>query len=221
MRLRMLVAALAIFGAITVAPGAIGTAGATEIEDPTEIVECLEEAAELRTDPEKCQEAPNPIIPEPNEIIWGGLAFLVVFFVLAKYGYPPVKKMMDDRSERIRSDLARSEEARTESEDVLARYEAQLADAKGEAARIIEEARQQADVLRRDLEARAGVDVAEMRERAQADIEASKQQAVADLTAEVASLALRAAELVVQRNLDRDTNVELIEDYIDQVGRRS
>ena len=215
MRLRVLVAAATVAGALFVAPGAVG------IADAAEIVECLEEAAANGTDPEKCQEAPNPILPEPNEIIWGGLAFLVVLFLLAKYGYPPVRQMMDDRAERIRQDLARSEEARVESEDVLARYEAQLADARSEAARIIEEARQQADALRRDLEVRAEADVAQMRERAQADIEASKRQAVSDLQAEVASLALGAAELVVQRNLDRDTNVELIESYIDQVGQRT
>ena len=65
---------------------------------------------------------------------------------------------------------------------------------------------------------RAEAEIAEMRERAARDVEASKAQAIADLTGEVASLAIGAAEVVVQRNLDRDTQVALIENYINQVG---
>ena len=61
-------------------------------------------------------------------------------------------------------------------------------------------------------------DIAEMRARAAADIESAKAQAIADLRGEVANLAIGAAEQVVERNLDRDTNVALIESYINQVG---
>ena len=57
-----------------------------------------------------------------------------------------------------------------------------------------------------------------MRTRAAAEIEAAKAQAVADLRGEVASLAIGAAEQVVERSLDRDTQVALVDAYIDQVG---
>ena len=61
-------------------------------------------------------------------------------------------------------------------------------------------------------------DIAEIRQRAEADVESSKQQALADVRAEVASLALGAAERVVERSLDRDTQLQLIENYINSVG---
>ena len=81
-----------------------------------------------------------------------------------------------------------------------------------------EEARQTADEMKRDLQARTEAEIAEMRARATGEIEAAKTQAIADLRGEVAALAIGAAEQVVERNLDRDTNVALIESYINQVG---
>ena len=61
-----------------------------------------------------------------------------------KWGLPVVQNLMHNREERIRQDLERAEGAKTESEEVLAQYQAQVADARGEAGRIIEEARQAA-----------------------------------------------------------------------------
>lgn len=72
--------------------------------------------------------------------------------------------------------------------------------------------------MKRDLQARAESDIAEMRARATSEIESAKAQAIADLRGEVTALAIGAAEQVVERNLDRDTNVALIESYINQVG---
>lgn len=174
--------------------------------------------AQVESKAEACQEAPNPILPATNEIIWGGLAFLILLAVMWKFALPPVRKTMEARTERIRNDLMQAEAARVEAEGVLARYQAQLADSRAEGQRIVEESRQAADALRVDLERRAQADIAEIRRRAEADVESSKQQALADVRAEVASLALGAAERVVERNLDRDTQLQLIENYINSVG---
>ena len=75
-----------------------------------------------------------------------------------------------------------------------------------------------ADQLKVDLTTRAEADVVEMRERATADIEAARQQAIADLRAEVAGIALGAAERVVQSSLDEDVQRRLIDQYIDEVS---
>ena len=110
---------------------------------------------------------------------------------------------------------------RAEADHILTDYKAQLADARNESARIIEEARQAADALRRDQEQRLQNELAELRQRAAADIESAKRQAIADLKDEVAQLAIGAAEVIVQHNLDRDTQVRLVESYIEQVLSRS
>lgn len=200
-----------------------GGGHAEEGADLSHIDHCVIEEVEKGTtgDPESCVEAPSPILPETNEILWGSISFLIVFAAMAKFAYPALKKGMEGRTERIRADLERAETAKDESEQVLVDYRAQLADAKAESARIIEEARQAADALKKDLAVRAEADIAEMRRRAAADIESSKAQAVADLRSEVAALALGAAEMVVQKSLDRTTQIELIESYINQVGSRN
>ena len=166
----------------------------------------------------KCIEAPSPILPELNEIIWGGSAFLILFVIMVKKGFPAVKGAMDARAERIRSDLDAADQARADAQAVQADYEARLADAKSEAARLIDEARGAADELKVDLAARADADIAEMRTRAAADIESQKAQAIADLRAEVAGIALGAAERVVQSSLDAEVQGRLIDAYIDEVA---
>jgi F-type H+-transporting ATPase subunit b len=128
---------------------------------------------------------------------------------------------MDARTERIRSDLDSADSAKSDAERILEDYRTQLADARNESARIIEEARQAADGLRRDQEQRLQTELAELRERAAADIEAAKRQAIADLRGDVADLAIGAAEVIVQRSLDRDTQARLVDNYIEQVASRS
>lgn len=232
-RLLLAAAAIIVLGLCSFAPEVSATGGA---EAEKEALHTLEEAAEKNgtvydahcvellvkgEGVEACQEAPSPILPELNEILWGAVGFAVVFAFLAWKAYPAMKSGMNARTERIAADLDAAEAQRTEASTVLAGYQAQLADARAESARILEEARQSADGVKANLVAKAEADVAEMRAKAAADIEAAKAQAIADLRGEVASLAIGAAEEVVGRNLDRDTNVALVESYIDRVGADS
>ena len=233
MRARLLLAA-GLFAAVTFVGGASAHAqeeqegtegteaeGGTESEELTETNEECLEILEEGGDVDDCQEAPSPILPPTNELIWGSISFLVLFFLMRQFAYPAIKKGMADRTERIRTDLETAESAKADAQRVLDEYRAQLADAKAEAARIIEEARQQADALKRDQAQRLQTELAEMRERAAADVDAAKNQAMADLRAEVASLAVGAAEVVIQRNLDTATQTQLVEQYIQSVGSRA
>ena len=182
------------------------------------VEECITQLEEANSIDVDCQEAPNPLLPETNELIWGAFGFLVVFFFVAKFGYPAMKTSMDARTERIRNDLDQAEAQREEAASILSDYRAQLADAKNESGRIIEEARQSADALKKDQEARLQSELADLRAKATADIDAAKTQAISDLRGEVAQLAIGAAEVVVGHNLDQASQVQLIEDYINQVG---
>ncbi len=142
----------------------------------------------------------------------------MVFFFIWKYGLPQMRTAMNNRTEKIRGDLQAAEDQRSEADSLLTDYRAQLNDAKAEAGRIIEEARQAADQIKRDQEARLQAELAELRTRAIADIDDAKGRAMDDLRSEVAALAVGAAEAVVQRNLDPATQTQLVEDYINQVA---
>jgi F-type H+-transporting ATPase subunit b len=228
MRMRMLLAAVLLAaGAVLFVPSV-----ASAQEQPTEStessghlpeanVECIEILENSNSKIDDCQKAPSPILPAKNELIWGTISFVVLFVLLWKFAWPGLKKALETRTERIRDDLNAADGAKTEAEHVLEEYRAQLSDARNESARIIEEARQQADALRRDQEQRLQTELTAMRERASADVDAAKTQAIADLRREVSSLAIGAAEVVVQRNLDRPTQEQLIENYINQVASRN
>jgi F-type H+-transporting ATPase subunit b len=185
-------------------------------EAEKDCIKLLEEGKKI----DDCQKAPSPILPATNELIWGTISFVVLFFLLWKFAWPGIKTGMAARTERIRTDLDAADEAKADAQHLLDDYKAQLADAKNESARIIEEARQTADGLKHDAEQRLQTELADLRTRASADVEAAKTQAIADLRSEVATLAIGAAEIVVQKNLDRGTQVQLIENYINQVGAR-
>ena len=162
----------------------------------------------------------NPILPETNEIIYGALAFIVLLVVLSKVALPDIRASLQNREDRIRSDLETAERMKLDAQQVLDEYRRQLADARNETGRIVEDARRVAEEVRRELLAKAEAEAAELRGRAQADLEAMAAQVRADLEHQVADLAITLAEKVVEHSLDRQAQLELIDRYIEQVGSR-
>ena len=220
MRIRHCLAVIGVAALSTVAVAAPAFAAADGDSEPelTEVQEHCIEVLEGGGEPADCHEAPSPILPATNELIWGSVSFLILFGFMWKFGLPAVRNMMAAREDRIRGDLERAEGAKGEAETLLEEYRAQLADARSEAGRIIEEARQAADEVRRDLVARAETDAAALRTRAQEDVRLAGERAMADLRTQVAGLSIELAEKIVERNLDRDTQMALVESYINQVG---
>ena len=141
--------------------------------------------------------------------------------LIRKFAYPAIKKGMDARAEKIRASLAEADQTRDEAQQILEEYRTQLADAKSEAARIIEEARQAADKIRQDLRKQAETEVTEIKQRAQDDIAAQANRTMADLQARVSLMVIELTEKVVQKNLDPETNKALIDSFISEMGNQS
>ena len=87
--------------------------------------------------------APDPLIPDAVELIIGSIAFLIVFGLLYKVLMPRITKTLAERTDKIEGGLKRAEEAQEEASRVLADYKAQLAEARHEASRLREEAKEQ------------------------------------------------------------------------------
>ena len=197
-------------------------------EGLSEEAECVEQALTenhgdseaTNTAVEECAKAPNVLQPATNELVWGAIGFLVVLAFLAKVGLPAIKKGMQARTDKIQGDIDAAERSRAEADQILEQYQRQLSDAKSESARIIEEARLQADSVRRDLATRAEEEAAGIRARAQEDISAASERAMTELRSKVSALSIDLAEKIVERNLDRDVQTKLVESFIDQVGTR-
>jgi F-type H+-transporting ATPase subunit b len=166
------------------------------------------------------QQAPNPILPSGTEILWGTLAFVVLVVLMWKFAFPAVQKAMQARTEKIRSNLDDAEHIRTEAQQILEDYQRQLADARNESNRIIEEARQAAEQVRQEMIRRADEEVGELRRRNTEDLRAAQERVLGQLQVQVRSLAIELAEKVVGANLDRDRNLQLVDQFIAELNDR-
>jgi F-type H+-transporting ATPase subunit b len=146
------------------------------------------------------------------------MAFAILFIVKSKFAYPPIKKVMEARSEKIQGDLDAADTARSEAEGLRAEYDSKIAEAQAEASRILEAARAEAEQVRQDRIAAIEPEIDEKRAQADADIEAAKARAMADVRAQVTSLAVGAAEQVVRSSLDEASYSRLVDDYIESVS---
>lgn len=168
---------------------------------------------------EEVAESPNPLLPEPVELVVGIVAFVVVFAVLVKFAFPPLTQMLRQRTDKIQGDLEKAEQARAEAEGRLVEYRQQLAGAREEANRIIEEARRTADQLRKDLQTKAEREAQGIVARAQEEIRAERDRALQELKQTVGEIAVELAGRVVGQSLDKGAHDRLIDDYIAQVAR--
>ncbi len=155
------------------------------------------------------------------EFWWGLLAFLVVFGLLAWKVFPLVKKALDQGQADAVADATAAEDATAEAQAKIAATRAELGDPAAESERIIAEARESAQQLRVDSNARTQQMVNDAWTKAQSDVSAMKVQANADMQAEVAAQAVGAAEQVVRSSLDAGGHGDLIESYISQLGASS
>jgi F-type H+-transporting ATPase subunit b len=152
------------------------------------------------------------------EVAWSALASVIVIAFLWWKAGPFAKKALTDRTDKIARDIDDAGRTRADATSKLADVQGRIASAEDERQRILVEARQTAEFLRQQIVARAAAEADAIKVRAAADIESSKGQATADLRAEVAALAVGAAEAIIARNLDPATQAELIEGFIEQVG---
>ncbi len=158
------------------------------------------------------------VLPDPAELIWGAVAFVIVAWFLGRKVWPTIQRGVEAREQRIQGDLEAAEQAKTSAQSELEQYRAQLADARSEANRIIEEARQQAEQVRRDIQARAEKDAEAIVARASETIEAERTRTIQELQGTIAAISIDLAEKVVGRSLDDQTQREFVDAYIRDVA---
>jgi F-type H+-transporting ATPase subunit b len=158
------------------------------------------------------------LYPHAAELLVGAVAFAIIFFFMWKWVLPRVNTLLEERREKIQGELERAESTRTEADQILADYKAQLASARDEANRIIEEARRTAQQLQLDLQARAEQESQATVARAQEEIRAERDRVFQELRSQVGEIAVVLAGKVVGAELDRASHERLIDEYIDEVA---
>jgi F-type H+-transporting ATPase subunit b len=141
----------------------------------------------------------------PNGTFWVSLlAFAILIFIFGKYIIPPINQAMTARQEAIRKEFADLEDAQSDARKAEAGYKEQLNNAKHEAARIREEAREQGAAIVQDARDKAQVEADRIIEHAHAQIEADRKSAFASLRRDVGSLATTLAGRIVGETMDDD-----------------
>ena len=144
----------------------------------------------------------NVLVPEPAELVVGGLAFLIVLGALLWKLAPRIKQLLDERADTIEGGIARAEEMQEDAKTTLAEYREQLASARHEAARLREEARQQGAEIIAEMREQAQTEARRITAQAHQQIDAERQQALTSLRLEVGRLAVDLAGRVVGESLE-------------------
>jgi F-type H+-transporting ATPase subunit b len=146
------------------------------------------------------------------------LSFLVFFYILMRYAYPPVSRILEERRRRIAESLAAAEEQRKEAQRLRAELEAELKGARDEARRILEQATKQAAGESQAILARAKEEAAALIRAAREEVEAEKGAAIRAMHKQVAELSIAVAAKILRREVDETTHRELIDRFLQEVG---
>ena len=144
------------------------------------------------------------------------VSFPILFFLLYKLAYGPIMGMLDSRAQKIKESLEAAETARLEAASSAEKVEAEIAEARVEGQKIVAEARDAASKLREQEQERAREEVETMLERARAEISREKDSAVEEVRKEFASLAITAAERIVEGSLDAKSHSSLIDKVLEE-----
>ncbi len=160
-------------------------------------------------------------LPTAKQGVWTGVTaiavFAVVLAVLATKVWPTIAKALDERADKIKSEIAAAEAARKQAKDALEQYEKSLADARAEAQRMLEKTKAQQQALADELRAKADVELSAMRDRARRDIETAKRAAIAEIYDEAANAATAIAAKILQREVSSRDQQRLIEETVGQL----
>ncbi len=140
-------------------------------------------------------------------------------FILSKYAWGPISKALEDRERNIEDSLSQAEKALAEAKAIQADNEKARRQAEAQATQILREAREAAERTAADLRAQADQRIADRLASAEADIERQKQSALGELRAEVAGLAITAAEKILREKLDATEQRRLVDQFIDTLPR--
>ena len=165
---------------------------------------------------------PSILTPDLGLLFWMLIAFLVVFFVLAKYGFPAIINMVDERKRYIDESLQKAHEASERLENIKQEGEAILQEAREKQAQMLKEAAETRDAIVENAQEKAREEGARLLTEAKAEIEQQKQAAIADIRKQVATLSVEIAEKVLREKLQSDqAQMDLIDRMLDDVAAKN
>ena len=142
------------------------------------------------------------------------IVFTVVFFVLKSKAWPIITGGLEERNEKIRSEINAAEKARQDAKDALAEYEKSLNEARAEAKKILDETKAYQQQFAADLKSKADAELTAMKDRARRDIDAAKKTAITEIYTEVAALSTLMAGKILQRQVNEADSTRLLQESL-------
>ena len=149
--------------------------------------------------------------------VWTLIVFVSLLFVLGKYAWGPIVDAVDGREKGIQAALDEAADLNAEAARLLDEHREQIADARRQASEILAEAKVAGDRVRKELEEKARAEAQGIVERALAEIERERDGAIETLRRESVDLVLAAASRLMRESFDQDTDRELVERYLDEL----
>ena len=162
---------------------------------------------------------PSILTPDLGLLIWMLAAFLVVFFFLARFGFPVIIKMVDERKRYIDDSLSKAHEAAERLLNIKQEGEALIQEAREQQAKIMKDAATTRDAIIEQAQEKARDEGARIISEAKKQIEVEKQSAIRDIRSQVAELSVKIAEKIIKEQLSTDAKqMELIDKLLDEVS---
>jgi F-type H+-transporting ATPase subunit b len=151
--------------------------------------------------------------------IWTLVTFVVLLVLLAKFAFKPIALALDRRSETIKKSIDEAEKQRVEAKKLMEDYQRQLAEARAEANKIIEEARGLGENVRKEVVEKANAEASALLQRSQEEIQRQKEKGVQELKDTVASLSVQIASKVIEKEVNEATHRQLVENLIKDLSK--
>lgn len=146
------------------------------------------------------------------------LSFLLLVWVLAKFAWGPLMRMMENRRTNIENMLTQAEQERQQAEQIKREYQEEMRKARQEAQEVIANATKLSETRAAEVLAAAGEEAERIKKSALADIERERDKAISEVKAQVADLSVLVAEKIIRQKLDMAGQGQLIEQFIQEVG---
>ena len=161
---------------------------------------------------------PSILTPDFGLFFWMFVAFLVVFLLLAKFGFPVITGMVEERKNFIDESLRKAHEAQERLANIEKEGESILQEAREKQAQILREAAETRDAIVEQAQEKARTEGARLLDDAKIAIEQEKKAAIADIRSQVAALSVEIAEKVLKQNLkDEQSQMDLIDRMLDDI----
>lgn len=158
---------------------------------------------------------------DPGVVIWTWIAFILVLIVLGKSTWKIIIKGLNARAEKIQDDLKEAEKIRETAKKSLAAYREQIDNAKNEANSIIENARVEAGRVRENIISAAREEAEANKNKIMLEIDRAKEEVTNNVRKQTVDIAVVMAETILKRNITKEDNQALIDEFINNVEKEN